>query len=68
MIYIKSGIFKDEWVPRYFRFYDDGVFEMYKDKQDKSVDQKVNLRDVCEFICVGHFTKNVPGKSMIILK
>lgn len=34
---------------------------MYKDREDKSPDERMNMKDVCDYIAVGQFTKNVPG-------
>lgn len=62
---ILSGVFKDTWEARYFKFFDDGILEMYEDKKDKKPDLTVNLRDVCNYLCVGHFTKNVPAKPKL---
>ena len=60
----KSGVFSDKWVSRYLRFYDDGMLEIYE-KKDARPDLKVNMLEVCEFLCVGHYTKNVPGKPKL---
>jgi hypothetical protein len=38
---------------------------MYEDKEDKKSDLRVNMLDVCDYLCVGHYTKNVPGKPKL---
>ena len=32
IIFFHRGLFKDKWEPRYFRFYDDGILEMFEDE------------------------------------
>ena len=34
-------------------------------KKDGRPDIKVCMTDVAEFLCVGHYTKNVPGKPKL---
>ena len=38
---------------------------MYENKEDKKCDLRVNMVDVCDYSCVGHYTKNVPGKPKL---
>lgn len=57
-----SGVFKDQWEPRYIRYYSDGKFELYSDNKDKTANRRVDVPPVYEYFFHGQETANVPGQ------
>jgi hypothetical protein len=61
---MKRGFLSKKWKEGYFVLYENSVIECFEKQSDSKPIHNVILKDVCQYLSVGPFTRCVPGEFL----
>lgn len=59
---IFRGFVRNRWKDGYFILWEDSTIQAFKEKDEKKPVYTVRLKEVCQYLCVGPYTRCVPGR------
>ncbi len=65
LVYFSRGFLSKKWKEGYFVLYEDSTLQWFEKQSDKKPEGTIRVKDVCQFLSVGPFTRCVPGRPSV---
>ena len=65
LLYVIRGIFTKKWRDGYFTLYEDSTLQWYEKESDKKAEGTIRVKDTCQYLAIGPFTRCVPGRPSL---
>jgi hypothetical protein len=63
--YYSRGFFTNKWREGFFVLYQDSTIQWFEEKSDKKPEGSICIREICQYLSVGPYTRCVPGRPSL---
>ena len=62
---ILRGLLSKKWKDGWFVLYQDSTIQLFEKPNDKKPEETIRIKDICQFLSVGPYTRCVPGRPTL---
>jgi hypothetical protein len=65
LAFFSRGLLSKKWKEGWFVLYEDSTLQRFESQSDKKPEETIKIRDVCQYLSVGPYTRCVPGRPKL---
>lgn len=65
LLYFSRGLLSKKWKEGFFVLYENSTIQWFEKSSDKKPEGYIVIKDICQYLSVGPYTRCVPGRPSL---